>query len=44
MIADSRFVIVLVTAPPGGKGAEIAKDLVERGLAACVNRVSGVEL
>lgn len=33
--------LVLVTAPPG-VGHDLARDLVERGLAACVNVVPGL--
>jgi periplasmic divalent cation tolerance protein len=35
--------VVLVTAPSGEKAASIAKALVEQKLAACVNRVAGVQ-
>ncbi len=42
MIGDDRFVIVVVTVPPGGTGDTIAEALVERRLAACVNRIPGV--
>lgn len=34
--------VVLVTAPTGEKAHEIARDLVEKNLAACVNIVAGV--
>ncbi len=43
MITDNRFVIVLVTAPPGEKGEELARKVVEGGLAACVNRITNVQ-
>jgi len=33
--------VVLVTAPTGEKAHEIARDLVEKNLAACVNIVAG---
>jgi periplasmic divalent cation tolerance protein len=35
--------VVLVSAPSGEKAAAIAKSLVEQKLAACVNRVPGVQ-
>ena len=35
--------VVLVAAPSGEKAASIAKSLVEQKLAACVNRVPGVQ-
>jgi periplasmic divalent cation tolerance protein len=35
--------VVLVSAPPGEKAASIAKALVEQKLAACVNRIPGVQ-
>ncbi len=41
--ANDRFVILLVTTPPGEKGVEIAGRLVEDRLAACVNRIVGIE-
>jgi len=34
--------VILVTTPPGEAGERIARDLVESGLAACVNRVPGI--
>lgn len=34
--------VILVTAPPGDAGERIARDLVESGLAACVNRLPGI--
>ncbi len=37
-----RVMVVFVTAPRG-KGAEIARRIVEKRLAACVNVVSGVK-
>jgi len=37
------FCVVLITAPAGGKASALARLLVERKLAACVNRVAGVE-
>ncbi len=37
------FCIVLITAPSGEKAASLARGLVEARLAACVNRVAGVE-
>ena len=43
MITDHRFVIVLVTTPAGEKGAEIARKVVEGGLASCVNRIANIE-
>jgi len=35
-------VVILVMAPDGESGATIARNLVESGLAACVNRVPGI--
>ncbi len=35
-------ILVLTTCPDEGTAARIAADLVESGLAACVNRVAGV--
>ena len=35
--------VVLVSAPRGEKAAALAKALVEQKLAACVNRIPGVE-
>lgn len=35
-------VVILVTAPPNEPAERIARDLVESGLAACVNRVPGI--
>ncbi|HTA16550.1 MAG TPA: divalent-cation tolerance protein CutA [bacterium] len=37
------FCVVLITAPAGEKAAGLARLLVEQKLAACVNRVPGVE-
>ncbi|HTB21344.1 MAG TPA: divalent-cation tolerance protein CutA [bacterium] len=37
------FCVVLITAPAGEKAAALARLLVEQKLAACVNRVPGVE-
>jgi len=34
--------LVFITAPSGETSAALARDLVDRGLAACVNVVSGV--
>ncbi len=39
-VSDVR--VVLITAPSGEVGVGIARDLVERGLAACVNIAQGV--
>lgn len=35
-------VVILVTAPPNEPAERIARELVESGLAACVNRVPGI--
>lgn len=35
-------VVILVTAPPNEPAQQIARELVESGLAACVNRVPGI--
>ncbi|MFH1681132.1 MAG: divalent-cation tolerance protein CutA [Candidatus Eisenbacteria bacterium] len=37
-----RFMLVLVTAPPGAAAESLARSLVEAGLAACVSRVGPV--
>jgi periplasmic divalent cation tolerance protein len=37
------FCVVLITAPAGDKAAALAKKLVEDKLAACINRVPGVQ-
>jgi periplasmic divalent cation tolerance protein len=37
------FCVVLITAPAGAPAAAMARQLVELKLAACVNRVPGVE-
>ena len=39
MTGAERFRIVLITAPPDGTGEKLARMLVERRLAACVNRI-----
>lgn len=36
---ESDVFVVLVTAPDDARGTELARDLVEGGLAACVNRI-----
>lgn len=41
MATDVR--IVLITAPCGEPAQELAKVLVAEGLAACINRIPGVE-
>lgn len=38
----AKHFVVLSTAPDEGTAAALARALVEEGLAACVNRVSGV--
>jgi periplasmic divalent cation tolerance protein len=37
-----EFVVALTTVPAGHDAAEMARTLVQRGLAACVNLVPGV--
>ena len=39
----SEFLVVYITAPAGEKARRLAGALVEEKLAACVNRVPGVE-
>jgi periplasmic divalent cation tolerance protein len=36
------FLVVLVTAPPGGPAENLARSLVEGGIAACVTRIANV--
>jgi len=38
-----EFIVVLVTAGTSAEGERLARTLVEEGLAACVNRVPGVQ-
>ncbi len=38
-----ELMVVLVTVPDEATGLSIAKDLLERRLAACVNRIAGVD-
>lgn len=39
---ESETIVVFITAPEGEIGAKIARDLVEKRLAACVNIINGV--
>ncbi|NRA96378.1 MAG: divalent-cation tolerance protein CutA [Planctomycetes bacterium] len=41
-MTDTNIRVVLVTAPDEEVAAALARSVVEAGLAACVNRVSGV--
>ncbi len=40
---DTGISVVLVTAPQGEAGQNIARTLVEEGFAACVNRIPGIQ-
>ena len=39
----SEFLVVYITAPPGEEAQRLARALVSEQLAACVNRIPGVE-
>ena len=39
----SEFLVVYITAPPGEEAQRLAGTLVQEKLAACVNRIAGVE-
>ncbi|WP_084019805.1 divalent-cation tolerance protein CutA [Vulcanisaeta thermophila] len=39
---DGDYIVVLVTVPSRDVGIGIARELVERGLAACVNVIDGL--